>query len=57
MRRKKDKANKIPAETHRQAESLARELFRPSNRPAAGQARDEVEDEISYMRNPEPKTD
>ena len=49
MSAKKDKRSKIPAEVHRQAESLARELFRPVHRPSASQAQDEVEDEISYM--------
>ena len=55
MSDKKDKRSEIPAETHRQAEVLARELFRPINRPSAGQGQDEVEDEISLMgKKPKP---
>ena len=49
MSSKKDEWNKIPAETHRQAEALAGALYRPINRPPPA---DGDEEEVSYMRRP-----
>ena len=52
MSSKETNRSKIPADAHRQAESLARALLRPINRPSASQAQADGDDEVVFMRKP-----